>query len=43
MEDLIEKTHGRHYELFRKQRLEEKGFDDKQDRYDKILDAVVVG
>lgn len=31
MEDLIETTHRRHYELFRKQKLEEKGFDDGQD------------
>ncbi len=33
MEDLIETTHRRHYELYRKLKLEEKGFDDKQDRF----------
>ena len=32
MEDLIETTHRKHYELYRKQKLEEKGFDDGQDR-----------
>ena len=32
MEDLIEATHRKHYELYRKQKLEEKGFDDGQDR-----------
>eukprot|EP00794_Sanderia_malayensis_P008443 gene8443-9345_t len=31
MEDLIETTHRRHYELYRRLVLEEKGFDDKQD------------
>jgi len=31
MEDLIETTHRKHYELYRKQKLEEKGFDDGQD------------
>ena len=36
MEDLIETTHRKHYELYRKQKLEEKGFDDGQDRYAKL-------
>lgn len=32
MEDLIEATHRKHYELYRKLKLQEKGFDDGQDR-----------
>eukprot|EP00112_Aurelia_sp_Birch-Aquarium-sp1_P006830 Seg1746.8 transcript_id=Seg1746.8/GoldUCD/mRNA.D3Y31 product=Septin-2 protein_id=Seg1746.8/GoldUCD/D3Y31 len=31
MEDLIEATHRKHYELYRKLKLQEKGFDDGQD------------
>lgn len=32
MQDLIEKTHERHYELYRKVKMEEKGFKDGEDR-----------
>lgn len=32
MQDLIEKTHTKHYELFRKEKMEQKGFKDGEDR-----------
>ena len=31
MQDLIEKTHQRHYELYRKEKMEQKGFKDGED------------
>lgn len=33
MQDLIEKTHQKHYELYRKEKMEQKGFKDGEDRY----------
>ena len=33
MQDLIEQTHNKHYELYRKVKMEQKGFKDGEDRY----------
>ena len=37
MEDLRDTTHGKHYELYRKDRLKEMGFTDNEGKPGKIL------
>ena len=40
MQDLIEKTHEKHYELYRKVKMEQKGFKDGEDRL--VLKKVII-